>query len=59
MLLETKRQEIRLLLAKNSSFDLCISKINQYKEQALSVSDENNIAFEEACTLVLLSTNQY
>lgn len=47
MLLEDQRQAIRLLLAKNSSFDLCISSINKYKQQATLFNDENHAAYAD------------
>lgn len=47
MLLEDQRQDIRVLLSKNSSFDLCIASINKYKQDAIAIDNQNHIAFAD------------
>lgn len=47
MLLEEQRQAIRLLLTKNSSFDLCKSNIDTYRQNALAVNAEDHAAYAD------------
>ena len=47
MPLDKEKEEVRLLLSKNSSFDNCINKINEYKNHALSLNDKNHAAYAD------------
>lgn len=45
--IEKIRQEIRLLISKNSSYNICYIKINQYREFAISLNEKDHIAYAD------------
>ena len=45
--IEKRRQEIRLLISTNSSYNVCFSKISQYREYAIILNRKEHIAYAD------------